>query len=212
MALYGYLTLALASLGLWGWGIGMVRQGSPHLSLLLLVLVIGGMVYDNCVIALGRWICCELWRKGLNWGRFLSHHLLLPLLVVAGIGEVQRSGFSWGALSGLQVGAWALTTVLIAFGIRSHWRGLDLALVEEGGTWRYTAQRLSPLPAILITTWLLGMGLLLWWHNQWPWLGVGSLAIFLAHGLPKGRLGSLVTASVEWGLMVALLLTEGYLA
>jgi hypothetical protein len=211
MALYGYLALTLASSGLLVWGTSML-QGSPHLSLLLLLLVITGMVYDNLVIALGRWVCCELWRKSLNGVRFLSHHLLLPFLVVAGIGEVQRSGLSWGVLSGLEGGAWALTTVLIAFGIHCHWRGLDLTLVEEGGTWRYTAQRLSPLPAILITTWLLGIGLFLWWHNQWPWLGVGSLAVFVVHGLPKGRLGSLLPAGMEWVLMVSLLLTEGYLA
>jgi hypothetical protein len=211
MALYGYLALTLASLGLLVWGTSML-QGSPHLSLLLLLLVIAGMVYDNCVIALGRWVCCELWRKGLNGVRFLSHHLLLPFLVVAGLGEVQRSGLSWGVLSGLQIAAWVLTMVLIAFGLHCHRRGLDLTLVEEGGTWRYSAQRLSPLPAIMITTWLLGIGLFLWWHNQWPWLGVGSLSIFLAHGLPKGRMGSLLPAGMEWGLMVSLLLTEGYLA
>ncbi|MEN9222389.1 MAG: hypothetical protein Q6M04_08120 [Thermostichus sp. BF3_bins_97] len=212
MVLYGYCTLTVASLGLLVWGTGMVWQGSHHVSLLMLLVVMGGMAYDNGVIAIGRWVPGELWRKGLNWMRFLSHHLLLPLLVVAGLGEVQRSGLSWGLAFPVEGGAWGLAMGLMVFGIHSHWRGLDLALVEEGGTWRYTARRGSPLPAIVITAWLLAVGLLLWWHNQWPWLGLGSLCIFLAHGLPKGRLGSLLPAGMEWVLMVSLLLTERYLA
>ncbi|GAA1501164.1 hypothetical protein GCM10009827_009440 [Dactylosporangium maewongense] len=184
------LIFAVLAVGMVGAGVVAVR-----LRAWLVVVVAGALVYDNTVIAAGRFVGEGDALEGLNAGRFVGHALFTPLLIVVGAGLAGLAGLARG-------GRWALTAlaaVLVGIGIWADVVRLRLVPERYADTLRYVNDNAAgpPVPAVVAILVLIGVGVVLWRRDGWPWLLAGAVAMFAAaaagFAVPwLGNLGELV--------------------
>lgn len=174
---------------------------------LLVAAVLAGLVYDNVVLGLGRWLGEGGLLEGLTWPRFVVHALATPLLVIVGFGAARSFGLRWAGRRDLHAVACSLATLLVVWGLVTEVVGLDLRAEWDGGVLGYGAATSSvPVPAIATILALLGVGAVLWRTCGWPWLAIGAGAMFVASGL--GGVSPLLTNVGELALAAALVATE----
>ncbi|MEV4132932.1 hypothetical protein AB0J72_12295 [Dactylosporangium sp. NPDC049742] len=178
------LIFAVLAVGMVGAGVVAVR-----LRAWLVVVVAGALVYDNTVIAAGRFVGEGDVLEGLNAGRFVGHALFTPLLIVVGAG-LARGGRRTLA---------ALAAVLVGIGIWADVVRLRLVPERYADTLRYVNDNAAgpPVPAVVAILVLIGVGVVLWRQDRWPWLFAGAVAMFGAaaagFAVPwLGNLGELV--------------------
>ncbi|MEV0563613.1 hypothetical protein [Dactylosporangium sp. NPDC050588] len=174
--------------------VGMVGAGvvAARLRAWLVVVVAGALVYDNAVIAAGRFVGEGDALEGLNAGRFVGHALFTPLLIVVGAG---LAGLARGGRRALT----ALAAVLVGLGIWADVVRLRLVPERHADTLRYVNDNAAgpPVPAVVVILVLIGIGVVLWRRDGWPWLFAGAVAMFAAaaagFAVPwLGNLGELV--------------------
>lgn len=162
-----------------------MRRRQPDWALTLLILVILALIWDNTVIAIGSTIGEGETLRTLSVPRYVTHGLLVPLLIMVGVGLGRRQGIQ--ALAGRTAPAafGALTVVLIAAGVYFDIVGLDLQPTHYADTLRYTnaASHGAPIPAVITILVLIGIGITLLVKARQPWLLAGSAAMFVAAAL-----------------------------
>ncbi|MEU0556864.1 hypothetical protein [Dactylosporangium sp. NPDC006015] len=184
------LIFAVLAVGMVGAGVVAVR-----LRAWLVVVVAGALVYDNTVIAAGRFVGEGDALEGLNAGRFVGHALFTPLLIVVGAGLAGLAGLARGGRRALT----ALAAVLVGIGIWADVVRLRLVPERYADTLRYVNDNAAgpPVPAVVAILVLIGVGVVLWRRDGWPWLFAGAVAMFAAaaagFAVPwLGNLGELV--------------------
>jgi hypothetical protein len=177
---------AVLAVGVLGVGLAAAR-----LRAWAVTVVAGALVYDNGVIALGRPLGEGDLLEGLNAGRFVGHALFTPLLIIVGAGLV-RAGKGISAAAGL-------AAVLVALGVYTDIVRLRLVPERYADTLRYVNDNAAgpPVPAVVAILVLIGVGVVLWRRDGWPWVFAGAVAMFVAAGagfaVPwLGNLGELV--------------------
>jgi hypothetical protein len=174
---------------------------------LIVSVVIAGLVYDNAVLGLGRWLGEGSLLEGLSWPRFLVHALVTPLLIIVGFGAARSFGLGWAQRRDLHAAACSLATLLVGWGLLSEVFGLALEPQRDAGVLSYGAASTSaPVPAIATILVLVAVGAALWKVAGWPWLAVGALVMFVASGL--GGVSPLLTNVGELALAASLVATE----
>ena len=178
---------AVLAVGVLGVGLAAVR-----LRAWIVVVVAAALVYDNGVIALGRPLGEGELLEGLNAGRFAGHALFTPLLVVVGALLV-------GAGRTLLIGAAGLSAALIGLGVSTDIVRLRLVPQRYADTVRYVNDAAAgpPVPAVVAILVLVGVGVVLWRRDSWPWLLAGAVTMFGAAAAGSavpwlGNLGELV--------------------
>ncbi|WP_420630131.1 hypothetical protein [Candidatus Leptofilum sp.] len=207
MAEFLYILYTLAHIVLLIWGFRLWRDGRK-LMLLLILLPIAGLVYDNGVISLGRFLGEGELLQTLNQGRFLLHALITPLLIAASVSLAARAGVGWTqkrlthALFGI------ITVALIGFGL-VEFTHFVYEPEQFGNTLRYvdTAVAGPPIPAIITIIIIMIMGIFIWRLRQWPWLFLGGLIMFIGSAVPPSLVGPIVGSGVEVVLLASLLAT-----
>ncbi|MFF5081054.1 hypothetical protein ACFY36_28725 [Actinoplanes sp. NPDC000266] len=156
----------------------------------LLALVVAALIWDNAVIALGSTIGPGAVLQALSVPRFVTHALLVPLLVLIAAG-----------LAGVaDLRPFILTTaLLIGIGVYGDIVTLALEPTHYAGTVRYTnaASNGPPIAAIAVILILIAFGVLLLRRHRSPWLLAGAATMFAAAaiGLPwLANLGELALA------------------
>lgn len=181
---------------------------SPGWDTAILAFVAIGLVYDNAIVAAGRWIGEGDRLAGLAKWRYLLHIFGSPLLIIAGWQVARRAGFAWAATPTALGIAIALTASLIGIDLWTRYRGLELAPVNFGGTLRYKDVRFNPeIPVILTTLILLGLGILFDRQRQWPWLEAGAIAMLVTGAIPIRLVGVLASNGGEVLFCASLLLS-----
>ncbi|MEV0898468.1 hypothetical protein [Actinoplanes sp. NPDC049802] len=178
-ALFGLITTAETVL------LGMVialRRRRPDWALTLLILVLIGLIWDNTVIAIGATVGEGATLETLSFPRYAAHGVLVPLLIMVGVGLARRHGvrFFTGRATPAVFGA--VTIALIAVGIRIDIVALDLEPTRYAGTLRYTnaAAHGPPIPAVATIVILIAIGAALLAYSRRPWLLTGAIAMFAA--------------------------------
>jgi hypothetical protein len=193
-----FLLFAVVHLAIWIWGWGAwARNGRPRA---LFLVLFGGtlLFYDNLRIGTGRFIGQGELLEAMSVPAFLWHWTMLPLLVIAAGIIARTAGLQW-AQSRFAMGAFCLVaTALIALDIPKIF-DFDLYPVCLADTIRYSTNvgpdvLCSPddpvisggpgaaLVAILTNVIVLFVGIALWIQRGWPWLALGSGAMFIAAG------------------------------
>ena len=204
-----FLAYAVIHVSLWLWGWKLWSQTGRPVSLFLVLF--GGtlLFYDNFRIGIGRFIGPGETLYALSVPAFAWHWSMLPLLVIAAGSIARQAGLEW-AKSRLVMGAFCLVAVsLSALDIPKIF-DMDLRVGCLADTVRYTTsvtaeQLCSPgdqvfrgggaaLVAIITNVIVLGVGIALWVRHKWPWLAVGSGAMFIAAG---------AFATSKWSLPIA---------
>jgi hypothetical protein len=182
-----------------------MRRRQPDWAFTLLILVILALIWDNTVVAIGSTIGEGETLKTLSIPRYVTHALLVPLLIMVAVGFSRRHGVR--ALAGRTAPAafGLLTVALIVAGIHLDIIGLDLQPTHYADTLRYTnaASHGAPIPAVITILVLIGIGITLLVRARQPWLLAGAVAMFVAAALGAlafwcGNIGELLLITGLW--------------
>jgi hypothetical protein len=182
-----------------------MRRRQPDWAFTLLILVILALIWDNAVVAIGSTVGEGETLRALSVPRYVTHGLLVPLLIMVGVGLGRRHGVP--SLAGRTAPAvfGALTVVLMSAGIWLDIVGLDLQPTHYADTLRYTnaASHGAPIPAVITILVLIGIGITLLVRARQPWLLAGGVAMFVAAALGAvafwfGNIGELLLITALW--------------
>lgn len=193
-----FFAYAVIHLGLWLWGWRLWAETGRPVSLFLVLF--GGtlLFYDNFRIGIGRFIGPGDTLYALSVPAFAWHWSMLPLLVIAAGAVARQADFAW-ARNKLVMGTFCVVAVALSVHDIPKIFDMDLRVACLADTVRYTtnvsaAQLCSPadqpysagadaaLVAIITNVIVLAVGIALWIKRKWPWLAVGSGAMFIAAG------------------------------
>lgn len=205
-----HLSLALMEWVLIIWAISLWRQ-STSLAMILLLIVLASINYDNLVLSAGNLTGEGDFLKLLNMLRFLFHYLVVPLFIVIAVELAHHSGAAWTNPI-VRVLSWVLSLGLGGFEVATQFIGLELVPVTFAGILRYTVAEVNdpPIVTILISLFVLLVGIGIWirldW--KWPWLFVGTLVALIGNAIPASLVGTLAGSTSDFVIALSLLLTE----
>ncbi|MFS0750844.1 hypothetical protein [Oceanobacillus sp. 1P07AA] len=155
-------------------------------------LVIVGLIVDNAIVAIGRFIGEGSLLENLSYLRYWSHAFLTPTLVIYCIGILEKSK-NINIRKTALYGATLITILLITVEIQSELLNLTLQPQWEFGVLRYIPTEISygpPIMILIVTFILLLTGILLWIFEKWIWMFVGASLM---------TIGSIVSFPIESG-------------
>jgi hypothetical protein len=207
--IFGGFAVAYAVLLGWG-GVQASRHGWLTPASLPL-LVVAGLLYDNTVIASGRFVGEGALLEQLNVARYWVHAFLTPLLVVFAWDAVARAGAGWARTRAAAAGA-----VVVAVGLVVLELVLVVADLAVEPTWEYGVLTYAdtgggdgpPLMVLGVAAALLVAGFLVWRRQGWGWLLVGSVVMTVGSAVPVPVDSAAVVNGFELVLLVSLLLTR----
>ncbi len=208
MASILYPVFTLCHLVLFSWAF-LLYQQSHKLGLVVLLVIITAIFYDNLIVSIGRWIGegkALLW---LSHPRFVGHVLLTPLSVVAAYSLCRQAGLEW-ALNPIALRViWFITIGLIALEIVTYYKEFKPTPVWTKSTLRYTNSAYKCLPiASILTTIVVGvLGETIWLQLSYPWLFVSSTIMFIGGAIPQKVAGPLFCSGVEVILIAGFCIT-----
>jgi hypothetical protein len=203
MLVFGYVCLLI-------WGLLLAKDhGFLNLGNLLL-LVILGLVYDNLIIASGRFIGEGSVLENLSYVRFWLHALFTPTLILFAWYIFFKTGLPLAKNINWKVLAYTLTLGLIIYELFASVRGLKLEPVWKNSVLTYDSSESSAIPfmVILITLVLGAVGLLLIIKFQFFWLFIGVLVIIIGSILTGWLKYYPMMNILEFLLIYSLLLTK----
>ena len=167
-----YIFYTLLYVLLLGYNLRVYRQTCRQTSVFIAFNAIG-LLWENGVIAAGRFIGEGSLLQALNMGRYCLHFALVPPLIWVLVEQLRLAGHSWAGTKLAQglavVGSFGVSIASFTFGAHGFFQ--RLSPVELGGILRYSAPNFSAaLVAIAVMMAALLTGLGLWIKNGWPWL------------------------------------------
>ncbi|QGG95960.1 hypothetical protein [Actinomarinicola tropica] len=201
-----HLVVAVVLAGLTAYGLVVWRR--HRRSYTLIVVAVGlGLVYDNAVLGIGRWLGHGSTLEALSYPRFWIHALITPLLIIVGVGAARTLAGGWARSRIGHAAVCLVATGLVVWGVVIDIVGLELDQQSEAGLLSYgNAAASAPVPAIATIVILLGFGAWVWRAAGWPWLAVAAGVMFIASGL--GAISGLLTNVGELSLIAGLVATE----
>lgn len=161
----------------------VVRSKLRPWPMIVLVVVLLGLAYDNGIVGVGAAIGEGEGLERLNLIRFVLHALLTPLMLLVGRAIAVGAGASAWATKTSERLVLAVVVVLIAIGFVQEVLPLDLVLTAEQGTVRYAAEGGGPPVGAIITIIAL---IVLGWATRRAGGGstlfVGAVIMFVAAG------------------------------
>ncbi|MEH2466978.1 hypothetical protein [Nostoc sp.] len=205
-----HFSLALLEWVFISWAIRLWQQ-STSLAMIVLLIVLVSISYDNLILSIGSLIGEGELLKTLSMLRFLLHYLVVPLFIVIGVELAHRARASW-ANRVVRVLSWLIAFGLTAIDVATHYLGLELVSIEFAGILRYHVANLSgpPIITIVVNLFVLLIGIGIWFRLKWPWLFLGTLVSLVGNALPSLAVGTLAGSASEFVMAVSLLLTEEF--
>lgn len=194
---YVFLGYAGIHLAIWFWGWKLWSATGRPVSLFLVLF--GGtlLFYDNFRIGIGRFIGAGDTLYAMTVPAFAWHWAMLPLLIIAAGSVARQADFGW-ARNKLVMGAFCTVAVALSALDIPKIFDLDLRVACLADTVRYTTNVSvaqvcaggeaysggpgAALVPILTNIVALAVGIALWVRHKWPWLALGSGAMFIAAG------------------------------
>ena len=181
MTSFVFLAYALIQLFLFGWALLLLLR-YRHAATVPLLIVAFGLIYDNAVLTTGSLIGHGELLERLSVPRFFMHAFGTPLLMLAALGLVIRTGAQWASKRWVVAGVSVLTVAMIAVGVEADLLGLQLDakrttdLISYGNA-ATSGPPVAPLVTILV---LIIAGIVLWRRGGGSWLLLDSLTQFAA--------------------------------
>jgi hypothetical protein len=180
------------------------RFGAYESSILIVLLV--ALIYDNTMLALGATIGEGELLEALSVPRFVTHVFLTPLLLVFAALSADRMGVpSYQKRSTLAFwsGVAVAAVIVGSFIDIIH---LDLVPKVDDGILRYThAEPVPPIAIVMVIIGLIVIGVTMWRKAAWPWVLVGSVAMFAIAAVFPGT--GVITNAGEAMLLGAMVAT-----
>ena len=193
------------------WGLYGIRKQELARWTSVIYIVIVPLIYDNLLLATGKWIGEGELLESLNFSRFCLHALLTPLLVMYSIGTLRESGIEWAQKKWLVIVGILYTIGLIVFEFATEVLGLELEVVKEYGVISYSNVEEAtgpPLMVLFVTLVLIVASAILWKKTKWPVFFIGAVVMTIGSAIPIHVDSGAVTNAFELFLIVTLIWTK----
>lgn len=204
-----YTFFVLAYLILIIWTYKSSQKELTYRSFLYLVMI--GLVYDNLILASGRFIGTGDLLEILNVGRYWIHALVTPTLVLFSYGVLKLTDIHWVKSN---IAKWLFVFVAILLSVMEMMTGviqLQLQPVWDYGVLQYAATSSDNHPPYMIigvTFVLLIAGFILYRKTKWKWMLIGIVIMGIGSALPSFLPSGAVTNGFELFLLFSLALTK----
>ena len=203
---FGYICLLI-------WGIILSRNHSLFNITNVLLLVIIGLLYDNLIIASGKFIGEGNTLESLSFIRYWLHALFTTTLILFAWNVFFNTSFPWAKNTLWKVIASLMTIGLIIYELLASVKGLILEPVWKSGVLTYESmgESTSPFMVILITIVLGIVGILLIMKFRFFWLFIGTIVMTAGSILAIWIKISPIMNVSEFLLLVSTLLTKQFI-
>ncbi|WP_163527255.1 hypothetical protein [Halobacillus ihumii] len=179
-------------------------------SILLLLPVIVGLIYDNGVISAGRFIGEGPFLESLNLARYWIHAFFTPLLVLYAWKTLEQAEVQWASKNWARISAFLLTAVLILMELFTVVIGLNIEARLEYGVLSYSSTEPSsgpPIMVLVVSVVLLASSLIIWRRQKWIWFFIGSFIMIVGSAIQLPVDSGAITNFFELVLIGSLLST-----
>ena len=193
------------------WGLYGIRKQDLARWTSVIYIVIVPLIYDNLLLATGKWIGEGELLESLNFSRFCLHALLTPLLVMYSIDTLRESGIEWAQKKWLVIVGILYTFGLIVFEFATEVMGLELEVVKEYGVISYSNVEEAtgpPIMVLFVTLILIVASAILWKKTKWPVFFIGAVVMTIGSAIPIHVDSGAVTNAFELFLIVTLIWTK----
>jgi hypothetical protein len=193
------------------WGLYGIRKQELARWTSVIYIVIVPLIYDNLLLATGKWIGEGELLESLNFSRFCLHALLTPLLVMYSIGTLRESGIEWAKKKWLVIVGILYTFGLIVFEFAIEVMGLELEVVKEYGIISYSNVEEAtgpPIMVLFVTLVLIVASAILWKKTKWPVFFIGAVVMTIGSAIPINVDSGAVTNAFELVLIFTLIWTK----
>lgn len=189
-----------------------LNGAAPPYSLALFFVTLG-LIYDNGVLAAGKFIGTGKILETLTYLRFWLHALLTPVLVLFAWGALVKLGVNWANTRAAHIAAWIYTIWLVIIELITVTLKVNLKPAKEYGALKYIPENGSgtPVMVILLTVPLLISAIYLLKKRKWGWMLAG-VVLMAAGGMVQLPLDSAaITNAFEVILLISLWQTAHFL-
>lgn len=193
------------------WGLTSIKKEDLAAWTSVIYIVILPLIYDNLILATGKWIGEGELLKSLNFSRFYLHALITPLLAMYSIGTLRESGIEWAMKKWLVISGVIYTTALIILEFSLEVVGLEIEVVKEYGVISYSNVEVAngpPIMALFVTFVLLVASAILWKKTKWPVFFIGAVVMTIGSAVPINVQSGAVTNAFELFLIFTLIWTK----
>ena len=208
-----FLAFAAAYVALLARGLAAAGEHGWWTAANLPLLILAGLVYDNLVLAAGRFIGEGLLLEGLNLARYWIHALLTPLLVVFAWHATRRAGVGAARTRAAAVAAVVFAASLVVLELVTVVAGLSLRPERQYGVLSYTSVNAGvgpPLMVLFVTAALLVAAFVVWRRQGWVWFLAGTVLMVIGSGVPVPVESGAVTNAFELILLSSILVTKQF--
>ncbi len=195
------------------WGITLAIRRKRVITCDVVLLVLGGLVYDNAVLALGSFIGAGPGLEAANAARYWLHAIVTPLLVLAAWDVLVRAGVRWAKSAGAVFAAFALTVALIVYEMMVGAAPAQLVADHEYGVLSYSNENAPggpPLMVLVVAAALLIAGAYAWKRQHWPWLRLATVLMVIGSAVPLPLPSGAVTNLFELILLAGVVATIAF--
>ncbi|GAB3804842.1 hypothetical protein [Virgibacillus kimchii] len=212
METFIFFALGIGYICLFIWVLFLSRTHGLFSLTNVLLLVIIGLIYDNFIIALGRYIGEGNTLESLSYVRFWLHALFTPTLILFAWSICFKSDLSWAKKAYWKVLASLITVGLILYELITSVRGLELEPNWENGVLTYDSagQAAGPFMVIAITLVLGIVSVIFIVKFHYYWLFIGILLMVLGSILGIWLKYSPLMNILEFVLILSLVLTKRF--
>ncbi|SER55196.1 hypothetical protein SAMN04487944_10623 [Gracilibacillus ureilyticus] len=212
MDTFFYFLFVIAYISLLVWAVYSSSQNLSYRSFLFLVIT--GLVYDNALLAFGRFIGAGELLETLNAARYWIHAIVTPTLVLYCYGILKLLNIEWVNSNKGKMVFYYITLLLIAIELIIEVIPLNLKPVWENGVLNYapvTANNHPPYMILAVTVILLVTSIILCKKTKWKWMLIGTVLMGAGSAaaplFPSGAL----TNGFELILIFTLVITKIYI-
>ena len=204
--IFGFFALAYVLLLIWG-----LRTHKKWTLSSVIFFVVGALIYDNAIYALGILIGEGTLLEALSLLRFWFHMLFTPTLIIFSAVAIREAGIEWAQKAWV---LWFSVIGAIAAMIIEYvtvLNGLALEVSEEYGALSYSSAEEASGPPLMILLVLIALviaGIMLWWKAKWPWMFVGTVIMTIGSAVPLDIGSNALTNAFELILLFTLVWTK----
>lgn len=209
--IYGLFTISYAFLLCWG--LYQVRNDKQNIYSIFLPLVTLGLVFDNLVILLGKFIGAGDFLETVSTFRYWIHAFFTPTLVLFSMNAVHKTQINWSKYKIFKAIAWLYTILLVLLELFTATIGLQIAPKWEYGILHYVPKEAAsgpPLMVIGLVIWILVSSIIVWKKQGWIWMFIGTLVMIIGSSIPINVKSSAVMNGFELLFITSLWVTKVY--
>jgi hypothetical protein len=207
-----YILLVIGSFLLLIWGLSLTKKEPIFQLSNIYLLVILGLIYDNFIIAIGKFIEEESLLKTLSYVRYWMHALFTPTLILFAWNSLKKGGIKLAEQTGWKIAVYIITFAIILYEIYLIIYKLNLEKRWEDGLLIFENTGKSGLPIMMIAVigFLAFLGIYLWKKFRFPWLLFGILSLMIGSILSAKFKNMVIMNVFEYMLMISILLTRRF--